>query len=417
LKKFAKEIWALTEPSIQGTDPGVAQDEKAETVLAHLGPLLLLALIFLLNFMARIILAPLLPTIEKDLGIGHGEAGSLFLLISVGFFPALLGSGYFSSLLTHRKTIILSSSTLGIALLGVSLSHSLWGIRLGLIFLGMAAGLYLPSGIATLTSMVAARHWGKALAIHELAPNLSFVLAPFVAELFLGWFSWRGVVVFLGGVSLLVSLVFIRFGKGGDFPGEAPSLGSFRALLADSNFRILVILFCLAVAASMGIFAMLPLYLVTERAMQQNHANTLIALSRISGPGMAFIAGWAADRLGPKRTLSGIFLLSGLATVILGIAQATWMTVVIFIQPALAVSFFPAGFAALALIGPPAIRNLAVSASIPIAFLFGAGAIPIGIGIAGDAGYFSLGIFGVGVVVFAGFIFSLYLRFPKQKQG
>jgi len=367
--------------------------------------------------MARIILAPLLPTIEKDLGIGHGEAGSLFLLISVGFFPALLGSGYFSSRLTHRKTIILSSTMLGMALLGVSMSHSLWGIRLALIFLGMAAGLYLPSGIATLTSMVALRHWGKALAIHELAPNLSFVVAPLVAEVFLGWFSWRGVIAFLGGASLFVSMVFTRFGKGGEFHGEAPSLKSFMALLADSNFRILVVLFCLAVAASMGIFAMLPLYLVTEQAMDQNHANTLIALSRISGPGMAFIAGWAVDRLGPRRTLSGICLLSGLTTVMLGIAQGTWMILVIFLQPALAVSFFPAGFAALALIGPPGIRNLAVSLSIPIAFLFGAGAIPIGIGIAGDAGSFSLGIFAVGVVISAGFIFSLYLRFPEQKQG
>ena len=405
----------MTATSTPGKSPGVFQDEKPDTVLAHFRPLLLLALIFLLNFMARIILAPLLPTIEKDLGIGHGEAGSLFLLISVGFFPALLGSGYFSSRLTHRKTIILSSTTLGLALLGVSFSHSLWGIRLALIFMGMAAGLYLPSGIATLTSMVALRHWGKALAIHELAPNLSFIVAPLVAEVFLEWFSWRGVIAFLGGASLFVSMVFARYGKGGEFPGEAPSPESFMALLADSNFRILVVLFCLAVAASMGIFAMLPLYLVTERAMDQNDANTLIALSRISGPGMAFIAGWAVDRLGPRRTLSGIFLLTGLTTAMLGIAHSYWMILTIFIQPALAVSFFPAGFAALALIGPPAIRNLAVSLSIPIAFLFGAGAIPIGLGIAGDAGSFSLGIFAVGVVVFAGFIFSFYLRFPGQE--
>lgn len=406
----------MTDIPNQGRDPSVGQDEDSDALLAHSRPLLLLALIFFLNFMARIILAPLLPTVEKDLGIGHGEAGSLFLLISVGFLPALLGSGYFSSRLTHRKTIILSSTALGMALLGVSFSHSLWGIRLGLIFLGMAAGLYLPSGIATLTSMVALRHWGKALAIHELAPNLSFVVAPLVAEVFLGWFSWRGVIGILGGASLFVGMVFTRFGRGGEFPGEAPSLRSFRALLADSNFRILVVLFCLAVAGSMGIFAMLPLYLVTERAMDQNHANTLIALSRISGLGMAFIAGWAVDRLGPRRTLSGIFLFTGLTTVMLGIAHGYWMMVVIFIQSALAVSFFPAGFAALALIGPPSIRNLAVSLSIPIAFLFGAGAIPIGIGMAGDAGSFSLGIFAVGVVIFAGVIFSLRLRFPDVKQ-
>jgi NNP family nitrate/nitrite transporter-like MFS transporter len=162
---------------------------------------------------------------------------------------------------------------------------------------------------------------------------------------------------------------------------------------------------------------MLPLYLVTERSMEQNHANTLIAISRISGLGMAFIAGWAVDRLGPGRTLSGIFLLTGLTTVMLGIAHGYWLIFVIFLQPALAVSFFPAGFAALALIGPPATRNLAVSLSIPIAFLFGAGAIPIGIGIAGDAGSFALGIVVVGVTILTGLIFSLYLKFTDDKES
>jgi NNP family nitrate/nitrite transporter-like MFS transporter len=407
----------LTDIFAQRRDLGAVQEENSDSILAQLRPLLLLALIFFLNFMARIILAPLLPTVEKELGIGHGEAGSLFLLISVGFFPALLASGYFSFRLTHRKTIILSSTALGIALLGVSFSSSLWGIRLGLIFLGLAAGLYLPSGIATLTSMVALRHWGKALAIHELAPNFSFVVAPLVAEVLLGWFSWRGVVALLGSASLFVGMVFTRFGRGGKFHGEAPSLRSFSALLKDHNFRIMVVLFCLAVGASMGIFAMLPLFLITERAMDQNYANTLIALSRISGLGIAFIAGWAVDRLGPRRTISGIFLLSGLTTIMLGLTHGYSLIVVIFIQPAFAVSFFPAGFAALALIGPPAIRNLAVSLSIPIAFLFGAGVIPIGIGIAGDAGSFALGIVMVGAIILAGLIFSLCLKFPDDKES
>jgi NNP family nitrate/nitrite transporter-like MFS transporter len=151
--------------------------------------------------------------------------------------------------------------------------------------------------------------------------------------------------------------------------------------------------------------------------MDQNYANTLIALSRISGLGIAFIAGWAVDRLGPRRTISGIFLLSGLTTIMLGLTHGYSLIVVIFIQPAFAVSFFPAGFAALALIGPPAIRNLAVSLSIPIAFLFGAGVIPIGIGIAGDAGSFALGIVMVGAIILAGLIFSLCLKFPDDKES
>jgi len=48
----------------------------------QLGPVVFLAVIFLINFIARIILSPLLPTIEKELEISHGQAGSFFFLIS-----------------------------------------------------------------------------------------------------------------------------------------------------------------------------------------------------------------------------------------------------------------------------------------------------------------------------------------------
>jgi NNP family nitrate/nitrite transporter-like MFS transporter len=64
--------------------------------------------------------------------------------------------------------------------------------------LGAGAGLYLPSGIATLTGLVAPRHWGKAIAIHELAPNLDFVTAPLLSEALLNWTSWRGVLILFG---------------------------------------------------------------------------------------------------------------------------------------------------------------------------------------------------------------------------
>ena len=145
-----------------------AADSDSASWHSQAGAILLLTGIFFLNFLSRIILAPLLSTIETDLGLGHGEAGSLFLLISLGYFISLLGSGFVSSRLTHRRTIILSATAIGLALLGISLSKGLWGIRLGLLLLGLAAGLYLPSGISTLTSLVSPKQWGKALAIHEL---------------------------------------------------------------------------------------------------------------------------------------------------------------------------------------------------------------------------------------------------------
>ena len=384
--------------------------ENRASFRPQLGPILLLTGIFFLNFTARIMLAPLMPIIEKDLGVGHGEAGSLFLLISAGYFISLLGAGFLSSRLTHRRTVILSSTAVGLALIGISVSNSQWAIRLGLFMLGVAAGIYLPSGIATLTSLITARHWGKGIAIHELAPNLSFVAAPVVSEALLPWLSWREILAVIGGTSVVAGIALARFGRGGRFPGEAPSFASFRSFLVRPAFWIMTALFGLGISGSLGVYTMLPLYLVTERGLEHNWANTLVALSRVSGLGMAFLAGWATDRFGAKATMGAVLLLTGLMTVLLSIVPGGWMVIIIFLQAMLAVCFFPAGFAALSRIGPPHARNVAVSLAIPLAFFLGGGVIPAVIGFTGEVGGFGLGMALVGGLILAGVILSLNLK-------
>jgi len=381
---------------------------------SYLVPLLLLTTIFFLNFVSRITLAPLLPSIEEDLGLSHGEAGAIFLMISLGYFITLVGSGFVSARITHRRTIILSSTAVGLALLGVSLSEGLWEIRAGFMVLGMATGFYLPSGIATLTSLVNPRDWGKAIAIHELGPNLSFVAAPLVSAVLMLWFSWRGVLAITGCTCLAAAMIFARFGSGGRFPGQAPGFSAFKTLSSEPAFWIMIFLFSLGIGSTLGIFTMLPLYLVTEHEITPTFANTLVGLSRIPALGMAFLAGWANDRLGPGRTMGIAFLLTGVTTILLGIAPNSWVMVFVFVQPLAATCFFPPGLAALSSIGPPEARNLAVSFTVPVAFILGSGAIPAGIGLMADAGSFPLGIILVGGLILTGAILSLRLRLSSN---
>ena len=197
----------------------------------QLGPVVFLAVIFLINFIARIILSPLLPTIEKELAISHGQAGSFFFLISGGYVIGLLGSGFLASRSSHKITIVISTAGVGLALLGISVVSSLWAMRVGLFGLGFAGGLYIPSAIATITSLIERPHWGKAIAVHELAPNLAFFAGPFVAELFLSWSTWRLALSSLGMASLVASFAYFRFGRGGEFAGESPASSAFGLLV------------------------------------------------------------------------------------------------------------------------------------------------------------------------------------------
>jgi NNP family nitrate/nitrite transporter-like MFS transporter len=360
---------------------------------SQIGPLLFLVGIFFLNFLSRIILSPLMPAIENDLRIGHDEAGSLFFLISLGYCVGLLASGFVSSRLSHRKTIFLSSIAVGLGLMIVSVSHNLWAIRSGLIFLGMAAGFYLPSGIATVTGLIRPEHWGKAIAFHELAPNLGFLIAPLLAEALLSFFLWRGVLLLIGIGSIVAGAVFIFWGKGGTFRGEAPDLKTLQSILGGSSFWILIVLFSLGTGASFGVYSMIPLYLVSEKGMERTWANTLLGLSRISALVIVLLSGWVTDRLGARRTLKAVFLANGLSTMILGTVSGSWIVIMLFVQPMIATCFFPAGFAALSRMGSPRIKNVAISVTASLGILLGGGVIPAGIGLIGEYGLFPLGLF------------------------
>jgi len=231
-------------------------------------PIFLLTFIFYLNFVARVIMAPLLPIVESELGLGHGQAGSLFFFVAFGYGLGLLGSGVVSHFLTHRLTISFAGLMGGLCLILVSRSASIGAIHMGLVFIGFFAGLYLPSGIATLTELVNKEHWGKAMAIHELAPNMAFITAPLLAEFLLRFFSWRDALSVLGGWTMGMPFFFLLFGRGSRKRGEAPRFQLFREVLVSPSCWIMVLFFMIAIGSSMGAYAVMPLFLVSELGME-----------------------------------------------------------------------------------------------------------------------------------------------------
>ena len=105
--------------------------------------------------------------------------------------------------------------------------------------------------------------------MHELAPNLAFFISPFIAELFLDWSELAcRIGLSSARLSILASISFARFGRGGEFPGESPLSSAFGTLMRTPSFWLMVILFGLGVSSTVGVYAMLPLYLVTERGLR-----------------------------------------------------------------------------------------------------------------------------------------------------
>lgn len=384
-----------------------------QTFRSRIGLTVFLGWLFYLGFVTRVMFAPLMPEIRADLGITNSQAGTLFLMISIGYLVAPMGSGLISSKIRHRGTITLSAWLVGLSLLPFAFTESLWAVRFLLILIGLSAGLHLPSAMATITAEIRKDDWGKALSIHQLAPPLSFVTAPLIAALLMNWFSWRMVLVVWSSAALVSAVAYTMRGRGGDFTGQLPKLENIKEVVSKPAFWIMVLLFAMAMGGNAGIYSMLPMFLVTERGMELGWANTLIGLSQAAGLIMVIIAGFVTDRIGQKNTMTISLLCAGIATVLLGILPGGWLVLVLFIQPMVLNSFFPSAFGALARVAPPTMRSVTNSLGPPTAFLIGGGIIPSVIGYLGETYTFSSGIVLAGCFILIG---PLLLRFLQVGQ-
>ena len=362
----------------------------------------LLVGIFYLNFVSRIALAPLLPIVEVDLDLGHGEAGSLFFYVASGYATGLLASGYITARIVHRRMIVLSAGMVGLAMTALSFSPSIGTIHGGLFFVGMFSGFYLPSGIAALTELFPKGLWGRIMAIHELAPNVAFITAPLLAEGLLRFFSWRTTLSFIGVSSILVGVLFLLFGRGGSEKGAPPSARSMGAVIARPQFWTMAIFFMVAIGASLGLYTMLSLFLVNEIRFERGTANMLIGLSRISASFVLLLSGFLTDRLGAKKAMMALLSATGLSILLLGLFKGPVATVVLlFLQAASVVCLFPIGFTIISLLFPSELRSVAVALIIFLGFLLGGGVIPTAIGHWAEAFSFSSGFILLGLLFLA----------------
>lgn len=381
-----------------------------ESYYASIGTIIFISTIFFLNMLSRLGLAPLLPNIEQELSLAHAETGGLFLFVSLGYSIGLFGSTFIAARLCHQRMISISSFAVGGALLVFSLSESLLGLRAVLTVLGIAGGLYLPSSVATITSLVKKRDWGKALSIHQLAPNLAYICAPLLADVIMKWYPWRHVVAIYGLASIVLGIIFSRKRNAGDFCSRAPSKELIFQMLKDRGIWVLILLFSLAIGLNQGIFLMTPLYLISERGMDQSMVNHLLGLSRIAAFGAPLLTGWISDKYGLKKTIYCIVLCCSMATFLMVMVPSSWIGLALFLQAVTSVCFFPLGFVMLSRRTSPESRNVAVALTIPPSHFIGAGVVPTTIGLTGDMGSFSLGLSLLGILALLGLFLFQFLK-------
>ncbi|HEU6438615.1 MAG TPA: MFS transporter [Nitratidesulfovibrio sp.] len=378
------------------TPPGTAPAFSA--ALPWVG---LVGLLFFVNYGSRAVLAPLLLPLEADLGLNHVQATRLLFLMACGFTASLAASGFLLSRIAPGRMAAFSCVATGLVLMGMSFVRDHATARCMFVLMGLAAGLYFPAGMATLGSLARQRDWGKAVAIHELGPNLSFVAVPLLAEAGLRIADWRGVLLAVGVLGVAAGTTFACIGRGGRALAEPPSVRGLAGVLRSPLTWLFAWLLTVGVAGEYAVYSVLPLHLVDGMGLAPGTANGLLAASRAATPFAALAGGWVADRMGARRTIAASLGLTGVSLLAMTAPSVLVVTAGMTVQGAMTAFIFPAIFKELARCWPAERQPTVLCITTPVSSLFGTGAAPALLGMVGQAWTFSAGFALLGVLVLA----------------
>jgi MFS transporter, NNP family, nitrate/nitrite transporter len=360
-----------------------------------LGFLFLLWSLWFLNFSGRIILSPVLPLIEDEFMVTHARATSIFMFQSIGYSAALILSGFYSGRVGFKRSIVFSFVMLACICLCIPFVRAFSVFYLIVFVVGFSGGIYLPAIMPLLREHFAERDWGKTISIYDSAASVSIFIVPFIVLFLLRYFHWRGIFGILGVALLMIAILFSL--KGEELKINEPHKTVFKGIMTSKSFWVMVSITMVAMGANMGIYYILPLYLTKELSLSIGYANTLLGISRLGGVGVAILCGFLVDRFSLRKIMFIMMIISGVLTILLGVAPTAVIGTILFLQAVFITGIFPIGFVCMARLFDRETMSMAVGIMVPLTALFGTGLIPYLLGLSGDLLSFRFGIIALGV--------------------
>jgi NNP family nitrate/nitrite transporter-like MFS transporter len=350
-----------------------------------------------LAFSSRSIISPLLPLIEESLSISHASAGGLYMFMATGSTLAVGLAGFMALRIGYKKLIIIGFLFLSGSTAGLTFADSYQAFAILLFMLGFFNGVYLPCAIPVITTSFERKHWGKALAFHETAAGFSLLSIPYAIAFLLDLVHWRNIFWLVGAVILPV---IILFWLSAPTPKADKKQKPHRSnIFKRSEFWIIAILWVACGISSVGVYNIIPLYLVSEKAMALEQANRIFSLSRIGGFVGQICIGFFLDRYSTKKILFFLVSASGIFTIGLALVQSSWLLIVmLFLQASFCVVFFPVGMVAISKLTTVEDRSIFTGTIMSASGMMSIGAAPLVLGAVADTYSFSLGLMILGLL-------------------
>ncbi len=270
--------------------------------------LVLLTLIYVVNYVDRQILSILLQPVKVALDLSDTQLGFL-TGIAFALFYATLGIPL--AMLadrTNRKTVIAWSLGLFSVMTAIcAMVGNFWQLALARVFVGVGEAGTSPPSHSIIADLYPPRERATAMAIFATGLNIGILIGFLIGGWVNEWFGWRAAFLVAGLPGFILALV-IRFffrepprghADGMSATGEAPALFAvLKALWKMKTFRHLSFAAALNSFVGYGAVAWIPAFLIRSHDMSTGAIGTSLALIiGVAGGAGTFLGGYLVDKL------------------------------------------------------------------------------------------------------------------------
>ncbi|GAB6899512.1 MFS transporter [Kineosporia succinea] len=276
------------------------------------------------SFMGIGLVDPILPVLAEQLDATRSQVSLLFTSYLVVTAVAMLITGWVSSRLGAKRTLIIGLALIVVFSLLAGFSgtiNQIVGFRAGW---GLGNALFIATSLAVIVASSSGGFAG-AIVMYESALGLGIAAGPLVGGL-LGDISWRG--PFFGvAVLMTIALVATAFLLPPTPKPEHPS--SISAPLTALRHRGLLTMGLTGLLYNWGFFTLLAYspYLMNLSAIQLGFV--FFAWGLLLAAFAVFGAPWLQARFGTARTLYGNFVLLAVDLAVIGFGHNSPATVIV----------------------------------------------------------------------------------------
>jgi len=362
----------------------------------------LLFLLYLFDYMDRMVVVSLFPFLKQDMGLTDAQCG---LLVSAVYWSILIFS-FPASVLVDRwsrtKSISLMAAIWSMATLACAFTKSFSRLFIARAVIGVGEAGYAPGGTAMLSAHFPQEKRARILGLWNasipLGSALGIGLGGFVAHHF-GWRHAFGLVA-IPGLILAIRFYFVKDYQTVRLTKKSPSGEETTLRFADltRQFTDNRTLFCNNLAFALNVFittsllTWLPTYFHRFDHMAMDaasmKASSIMILAIIGAP----LGGFLSDAWMKKKANARLLFpaASSMVTGVLLLVAFTFLRgnaqyAVLFLIGITAVAFVPSCVAVTQDVVHPGLRAISLSLNIIIQHLLGSSLAPVVIGKLSDA--------------------------------